>query len=71
MNDPYVDPSTGLLRNRLGITEPDVLAQAESEISYQALVRIGVTSVPGDYDLAHLQRFHSEIFGDTASPGSE
>jgi cell filamentation protein len=64
MNDPYVDASTGLLRNRLRITEPDVLAQAESEISYQALVRIGVTPVPGDYDLAHFQRFHGEIFGD-------
>ena len=28
--DPYLDPATGLLRNRLGITDPAALAAAEA-----------------------------------------
>jgi cell filamentation protein len=62
--DPYVDPATGVLRNRLGITHPAQLTLAEAEITQLALARIALRTVPGSYDLKHLCAFHREIFGD-------
>jgi hypothetical protein len=36
VTDPYVDPATGVLRNRLGITDAAVLARAEGLVAFQA-----------------------------------
>ncbi|GLW58557.1 Fic/DOC family protein [Kitasatospora phosalacinea] len=63
MADPYTDPGSGVLRNRLGITDPQALAAAEADITAARLTRIAETPVPGRYDLAHLQTFHREVFG--------
>lgn len=62
MNDPYMLPS-GALRNRLGLEDPLLLAQAEADITQATLTRLAARPLPGDYDLIHLQRFHQEIFG--------
>jgi cell filamentation protein len=62
--DPYADPATGVLRNTLGITDPDVLAQVEADLSRAALQELAVHRLPGDYDLAHLLAFHRAIFAD-------
>ena len=62
--DPYIDPDTGVLRNRLGISDAEELASAEADFSAVRLAQLALTEVGGDYDLAHLQRFHSRIFGD-------
>jgi cell filamentation protein len=62
--DPYVDPSNGVLRNRLGITNPLRLMAAEADLSFAALADLGTRTLDGAYDLAHLQAFHREIFGD-------
>jgi cell filamentation protein len=62
--DPYLDPLSGILRNRLGIRDPERLAAAEAGLTYAALADLGVRTVPGCYDLAHLCTFHREIFGD-------
>lgn len=62
--DPYVDPDTGVLRNRLGISDPDELEVAEADFSAVRLAGLQQRTLPGDYDLAHLQRFHERIFGD-------
>lgn len=64
IEDPYLDPLTGVLRNRLGCTEADQLAQAEADLSYAALAELDVHSLPGRYDLHHLQEFHRYIFRD-------
>lgn len=63
MNDPYTDPKTGVLRNKLGITTPAELAAAEADITAARLLRLAEKPLPGKYDLAHLQKFHKEIFG--------
>ncbi len=63
-DDPYVYPGTSVLRNRLGIRNPDRLAQVESEWSFVRLVELLHHPEPGSYDLAHLSRFHRRIFGD-------
>ncbi|GAA4610893.1 Fic family protein [Actinoallomurus liliacearum] len=63
-NGPYTDPSTGVLINRLGISDSDELSQAEADLTYLMLARLETRSLPGKYDLAHLQAFHKAIFGD-------
>lgn len=62
--DPYVDPQTGVLRNNLGIQDPERLHQVEADLTFVALADLGERILPGGYDLAHLQRFHGEIFGE-------
>jgi cell filamentation protein len=62
--DPYVDPETAVLRNHLGIADADRLAEVEAGLTFAALADLGTRILPGGYDLAHLQAFHREIFGD-------
>ncbi len=64
MSDPYLDPVHGVLRNRLGITDPAELEQAETDFSAVRLAQLQRRALPGNYDLPHLQRFHQHIFGD-------
>lgn len=60
--DLYIDLETGILRNRLGISDAAKLAQAESELTSYRLIELRRTDLPGRYDLAHLQAFHRYIF---------
>lgn len=62
--DPYVYPDTGVLRNLLGISDAEHLRVVEAGLSYVALGDLASRDLPGDYDLAHLQDSHREIFGD-------
>lgn len=64
MSDPYCDPETGLLVNRLGITTQSELERVERDLTSFALLRIRDRPLPGQYDLAHLQDFHQAIFAD-------
>ncbi|MBO0689989.1 MAG: Fic family protein, partial [Candidatus Dormibacteraeota bacterium] len=61
--DPYVDPASGVLRNRLGITDQTTLTAVERDMTYVTLGRLASRPLPGAYDLSHLQAFHREIFG--------
>ncbi|MFE3247328.1 Fic/DOC family protein [Streptomyces sp. NPDC059209] len=63
MNDPYTLPN-GVLRNNLGITDHQLLAAAEADITRARLVMLAGRPLPGTYDLGHLQAFHATIFGD-------
>lgn len=62
--DPYVDPESGVLRNRLGISDSERLREAEAGLTLAALADLGTRTLPGGYDLAHLRLFHREVFGD-------
>lgn len=62
--DPYLDPDSGVLRNRLGITDPDELAAVEAALTGSRLVDLERRRLSGGYDLAHLRAFHRYIFGD-------
>lgn len=62
--DPYVDPVSGVLRNRLGISDLQRLRVVEAGLTLAALADLGTRTLPGGYDLAHLCSFHREIFGD-------
>jgi cell filamentation protein len=62
--DPYLDPRSRVLRNRLGLTDPEDLRQAEADLTFVRITQLGLTAVDGDYDLTHLQAFHRFIFRD-------
>lgn len=63
--DPYLDPVTGCLRNRLGITDPRHLAQVEARLVAAAEVELHAEQpLTGRFDLAHLQTVHRFLFGE-------
>ena len=64
-DDPYTDPVTGILLNRLGLGTAAELEAAEREITHAALILLGEESpVHPGYDLPHLCAIHRRIFGD-------
>jgi cell filamentation protein len=62
--DPYADPMTGLLRNKLGLSATGELETAEREITHAALIFLKESPVQPSYDLRHLCAIHRRIFGD-------
>src|SRR5580765_8041528 len=60
--DSYLDLEHGVLRNRLGITDPAELAQAEADITLTQLAYLTLHPIEGNFDLAHLQAIHYELF---------
>jgi cell filamentation protein len=63
-DDPYTDPVTGVLRNKLGLSTAAELEAAEREITHAALILLREAPVGATYDLPHLCAVHRRIFGD-------
>lgn len=62
--DPYLDPSSGVLRNKLGITDDRTLQVAERDFARVRIAELAEKPVAGRFDLAHLKAIHGHIFGD-------
>jgi cell filamentation protein len=62
--DPYSDPITGVLFNKLGLNGAAGLDTAEREITHAALILLDESPVMPTYDLPHLCEIHRRIFGD-------
>jgi len=62
--DPYLDLQTGLLRNRLGITDARELRHVEAELTASRIYDLIRNPLPGAYDLTHLRAFHRHLFQD-------
>src|ERR1700761_7308850 len=62
--DPYTNPVTGVLHNKLGLSASGELETAEREITHAALIFLRESPVPASYDLPHLCAIHHRIFGD-------
>ncbi len=60
-DDPYLDPRTGVLRNKLGITDANQLDYTEREIATQRAAQ-GIPA--GRFDLRHLRAIHRHLFQD-------
>lgn len=69
MGDPYVDPRSGVLRNRLGITDEDELRAAEADITAAALFQLEMAPHLGEghFDFVHLRALHVHLFGEIYS----
>ena len=53
--DPYSDPITGVLYNKLGLSTAAGLEAAEREITHAALILLHESPVSPSYDLPHLR----------------
>jgi fido (protein-threonine AMPylation protein) len=63
-SDPYLDPATGVLINRLGITDESTLEQVEADMVAARSSELSRTPRKGAFDLAHLRAIHKHLFGD-------
>ena len=63
-HDQYLDPVSGVLRNRLSIADAATLEQAEAGLVATRSYELSKTPLPGQFDLAHLQVMHRYLFGD-------
>lgn len=61
-NDPYTDPRTGTLYNKLGITDAEFLSHEESQIVFARTIQMMEGRVEGNYDLEHLKAFHRQLW---------
>lgn len=64
MTDPYLWPGTDCLRNKLGLKDPDLLAEYEDRIVSSRDVELARQTLPGEYNLQHYQKFHWWLFRD-------
>lgn len=60
--DPYIDPTTGVLNNLLGITNEFKLETAEGNITTVILASLPDFPILGNFDLQHLKALHKELF---------
>lgn len=61
--DPYADPS-GVLRNRLGHTDPAELQKDERFLAASRVLELENSPIEGQFDFAHLQAIHQYILQD-------
>jgi cell filamentation protein len=59
--DPYIDPASGVLRNRFGLTDLGALEALERQFVTQ---RMAEGTPRGSFDLSHLQAIHRHLFQD-------
>jgi cell filamentation protein len=63
-DDPYTDPATGVLLNKLGLGTAADLEAAERDITHAGLILLDESPVRPGYNLPHLCEIHRRIFGD-------
>lgn len=62
--DPYLDPETGLLQNKLGARTKVALAQAEGDFSFGRLMQLMDCPPRPTGDLTELRAIHRQLFQD-------
>ena len=63
-HDDETDPTTGVLKNRLGITDAATLETTEAQFAAQRSHELVQDPIPGAFDLPHLQAIPRHLFGD-------
>ncbi len=63
MKDPYIQPKTGVLKNKLGITDYNELVSAEKDITFSKFLNIGET-FNTKFDIDFFKSIHKHIFED-------
>jgi cell filamentation protein len=62
--DPYLDPGSKVLINKLGVVDAALLRRIEAEATFLRDAQLKAVTLPGRFDLAHLRAFHRHLFGD-------
>src|SRR5271168_1614175 len=63
-SDPYLYPGTSVLKNRRGLTDPELLARFEASQTHRRIAELIDTPLAGEFDVAHLKAVHRHIFQD-------
>jgi cell filamentation protein len=63
-DDIYLDPASGALKNRFGITNARILEAAEADLVAARSRELAQSPLKGHFDLKHLQAIHRYLFGD-------
>jgi cell filamentation protein len=66
MIDPtdFTIPGTGVLRNKLGITDSAALLKATTDSTVLRLAELHASPIRGGFDSAHLQAIHHHLYQD-------
>src|ERR1700691_4002975 len=64
MSDPYLDPQSGILTNKLGLTDQESLDRAESNSVSVRSILLQLNPLMGNFDSEHLKAIHSYLFRD-------
>ena len=62
--DPYTDPETGVLYNKLGLRSSEELQAAERDITWRRAREVADSPPAATYDLDHLRAIHRRLFSD-------
>jgi cell filamentation protein len=62
--DPYLYPGTGVLINKFGVHDRDILDEMEASYTSLRLSDMAENPLSGEYDCRHLQAMHKYIFCD-------
>lgn len=63
-DDPYSNPETGVLYNKLGLRSAAELADAERAITRIRIAELAAQPLRATYDLEHLRAIHRRLFSD-------
>ena len=63
-HDDYLDTVSGVLKNRLGLTDTIKLEETEAALAAARSFDLARKPLAGNFDLAHLKAMHRYLFGD-------
>ena len=63
-NDHYLDPETGVLKNKLNIRAEEELKEAEASLVAWRSFQLAGNPIKGCFDLDHLKAIHKHLFCD-------
>ena len=64
MSDPYLEPQSGILRNKFGLTDQDSLDREEANAVYVRSMLLKLNPIKGNFDSSQLQQIHENLFQD-------
>lgn len=64
VTDPYIDPATGILRNKVGAHTREELVTAEAALTFARAIELSDTPVLASGDLAEFRAIHKHLFQD-------
>jgi cell filamentation protein len=64
MSDAYIDPQSGILRNKIGLTDQESLDRAEANAVSVRSILLQLNPLKGNFDSEHLKEIHSYLFRD-------